>query len=231
MNANPTTRPRRQDHPHRPPRVAVVDDDTAMREGLTLLLPEVEVVATCRSVGQLLATVGDPRDVDVVLLDLHLNGGPTVDGPQGRRAVALLSDAGYPVLIYTNERRRVVLAACYLAGARGLVHKTEPMANVSAAIEEVRSGRTVVTPAVAGLLDTIAKAGHVPALTERQKEVLHGRARGETFPAIGRRLNISPRTAEEYMGDVIAKVAELLTARNAAELQQQLGLGPGDLLE
>ena len=212
-------------------RVAIVDDDTVLREGLPLLLPRSEVVTTCRNVPQLLAIAASGQAVDVVLLDLNLNGLRRPGEPHGRRGVEAVSSAGLSVLIYTSERRPAVLAGCFLAGASGIVHKTEPLEQLQAGVEAVHAGRTVVTTAVAGLLDTIARAGRIKGLTQRQAAVLQGRARGETYAAIGRRLFISARTAEEYMRDVIKKLRGLYDGATAAEIERELGLGPGDLME
>lgn len=195
------------------------------------MLPEVRFVLVCRNVHEFLTLGPKPVEVDVVLLDLNLNSGIASSGPHGRRAVQTIAQAGYRVLIYTGERRRAVLAGCYLAGAQGIVHKTESMGRLHEGIERVANGRTIVTPAVAGLLDAIAKAGRIRPLTQRQADVLAGRARGETYAAIGRRLHISPRTAEEYMHDVVEKFRGLLVTHTPAELEFELGLAPGDLME
>lgn len=212
-------------------RVAIVDDDTVLREGLPLLLPGSNVVAACRGVPQLLATAASGLAIDVAVLDLNLNGGGRPGEPHGRRGVQAASAAGMSVLIYTNERRPAVLAGCFLAGAAGIVHKTESIEQLQAGIEAVHDGRVVVTTAVAGLLDTIAKAGRIKGLTPRQLDVLRGRARGESYPAIGRRLFISARTAEEYMRDVIKKLQGVYNGATPADIERELGLGPGDLME
>ncbi len=94
-------------------RAAVVDDDTVMRQGLQLLMapygmqiqPFADVPALLRA----------QPDVDVVLLDLDLSRTGSGGVLQGRHAVA----AHWPVLIYTNQRRRLVLAACLAAPVHG----------------------------------------------------------------------------------------------------------------
>lgn len=229
----PNTRPDVSGSSPKALRVSLIDDDTALREGLPYVLPGVRFVGVCRNTHEFLTVGPQPGEVDVVLLDLNLNlnQGGLSNGPQGRRAVQVAAAAGYRILIYTGERRRAVLAGCYLAGARGIVHKTDSINRLYEGIERVAAGQTIVTPAVAGLLDTIAAAGRIRPLTQRQADVLAGRARGETYAAIGRRLHISPRTAEEYMQDVIVKFRGLLETHTPAELERQLGLAPGDLME
>jgi len=211
--------------------VASVDDDTLIREGVARLLTGLDVVATFARVEALL----DARPVvDVVLLDLSI---PTalaaspVDILQGVRGVAAVVGAGYRVLIYTNERRREVLAGCLAAGAHGVVHKSEPLPAIVEAAQAVAGRQIVITTALTGLAEVVQRRGRLAALSPRQLEVLHGRARGESFKSIGARLYIAPKTAEEYMSEVNRRFAEYLRDHSAADLERVLGVGPGDLLD
>lgn len=212
----------------RRPRVAVVDDDTLVREGVALRLPAVEVVVQAADLRSFQRAAVPPDGVDVVLLDLRLSG---PDGTvQGRAAVSELVGAGYRVLIYTNDRRPVVLAGCLAAGARGLVQKTEPIGALLAAIEIVAEGGHRIGTEIAGVAEILAHRGLLPSLPPRQVEVLQGRARGETFASIARRLHLSERTVESYMREVGLKFADYLTTHSPADLERELGLSPEDLL-
>ncbi|MFD0538369.1 hypothetical protein ACFQY7_36280 [Actinomadura luteofluorescens] len=115
-------------------RVAAIDDDTLIRDGLRVLVPGLDVVAAYRDVDGFLAV--RPR-VEVVLLDLTLTGTGTDPVLQGTGAVAALAADGWRVLVYTNERRRAVLVACLNAGARGVVHKAEPLPVLAGAAADV----------------------------------------------------------------------------------------------
>lgn len=241
-------------------RVAVVDDDTLIREGVALVLTDFDVVSATADVTSFLNSGLDPSMVDVVILDLRLSGplenalrvgagqheprgrdaepiraGERAEPPaavtlQGRAAVAALAGAGYPVLIYTNDRRPVVLAACLAAGARALVHKTESLQTLQTAVEAVAAGRLRMNAEVAGVAEVLLHRGRLPALPPRQVQVLQGRARGETFASIARRLNLSERTVESYMRDVTTKFSEYLSDHSAADLESDLGLASDDLL-
>lgn len=208
-------------------RVAVIDDDTIVREGLAALLPGIHVIATYERPERLLA---EHPELDVVILDLNLNGIGGAGMPHGASAVRVLSDAGYAVLIYTNENRRVVLAGCLAAGARGIVHKTETLDALGVAARAVTCGHVVITAALVGLAEIVERRGQLPSLSPRQRQVLAGRARGETFRRIARALGISEKVAHEYMGDVSTKFADYLRSHSAADLEHHLGIGDGDLL-
>lgn len=214
----------------RRPTVAVIDDDTVIREGLPLLLPGVEVVLTARHLDEFDARAPRAGVIDVVLLDLNLAGLGGGGRPHGRRAVEDLHGRGHRCLIFTNERRLLVLAGCLAAGARGLVHKAEPTGRLQEAVERVAAGGVVLSTAVTGLAEAVSRAGRLPALTERQRQVLGARARGEPFRDIADRLYITNRTAEEHMSAVAAKFADYLRTHSPADLERELGLAPGDLM-
>lgn len=208
-------------------RVACIDDDTLIREGITRLLHDVTVVGAFRSVEAFLA---ECPDADVVLLDLWLSG-PHQDrvGDQGLTAVRRVSAAGYRVLIYTNERRRHVLAACLGAGAHGIIHKSESLDALLTAVKRVDSGAVVTTTALAGLAEVLQRKDAMPGLTPRQLEVLRARARGLSYKAIGSAMFLSPKTVEEYMAEVNRKFADYLRDHSPADLERLLGVGQGDL--
>ena len=208
-------------------RIAVVDDDTIIREALVHLLPDLQVTMAVSSVEELLAA---RPETDVVLLDLVLTGTGRTGLRQGAAAVEAVAQAGYRVLIYTNERRREVLVGCMAAGARGVIHKAEPLAALAEAAAAVAAGHIVITQALVGLAELAERRGGLASLTARQREILSARARGETFRSIADRLFISKKTAEEHMAVVTAKFADFLRDHSAADLERELGLGPGDLL-
>lgn len=206
-------------------RVVVIDDDTIIRDGARVLLSQSEVIDCYANVEDFLAV---SPETDVVLLDLNLHGTgtPRMHGAAGVHAVA---KAGYRVLIYTNERRLMVLASCLGAGARGIVHKAEPIEAVQDAIDEVSRGGTVTTLALTGLAEAVREHGRMPRLTRRQREILEARARGESFRSIGRRFFISERTAQDHMNKVNEAFCEYLSNHSAADLERHLGIAAGDL--
>jgi DNA-binding NarL/FixJ family response regulator len=207
--------------------VAIIDDDTVIRQGLPLLLPELRDPLTYGDVETFLA---DQPVVDVVLQDLVLTGTGRGRPLQGVAAIRRTAP-DYRVLIYTNERRREALAGCLAAGARGVVHKAESLTALRNAITAVAQGEVVITPALVGLAEVVERRGSLPALTSRQQAILSARARGEPFHSIADRLFISKRTAEDHMDVVAKKFADYLRSHSPADLERLLALGPGDILD
>ncbi|WP_239330963.1 MULTISPECIES: response regulator transcription factor [unclassified Frankia] len=220
-------------------RIGVVDDEPVYRDSLPLLVPELNVVVAARTVEEFLALA--PRVLaarphagmlDAVLVDLDLSGSGGRPSPvHGRHAVAAVAAAGYRVLIYTGQRRPLVLAGCLGAGALGIVHKSERPARLVDAVDAIAAGRLVLTTAVTGLAEAVSRSGALPDLTERQREVLRARARGEPYSGIAQRLHIDRKTAEEHMSVVARKFRDYLREHSPADLERELGIGSGDLME
>lgn len=211
-------------------RIVSVDDDTFIREAAGHLLEDVEVVGQYPRVEHLLQA---KPSADVVLLDLHLRG-PDEDPRATRHGLAGVRaavEAGYQTLIYTNERRREVLAVCLVAGAAGVVNKTAPTATLRKALDAVASGGSVVPTSLVGLVEAFSADGSLGQLPPRQTEVLRARARGEQFKSIARRLEIDERTVEHHMYEVTRRFRDYLRSHSVADLEHRLGLGKGDLLD
>ena len=209
------------------PRVVLVDDIAALRAALPVLLPDLDFVAVHADAGSFLAT---RPDADLVLLDLKLANASQPDAAQGLELVQLVVAAGYRVCLYSQEERRFVLAACVAAGARGLVSKSDPVDVVAATIERVLAGEVVLPDGLAGLAEALVRRGNLRLLSPRQRELLAGRARGKTYAEIASELYLSESTLRGYWADLSAVVAEHLQSTSAADVEQALGLAPGDLL-
>jgi len=214
------------------PRVAVVDDASQTRETFQVAYTALDVVGAYPSVEALL---GAMPSVDVVVLDLMLS--PTLNEPglQGPRAIAQLVAHPYRVCLYTDERRLLVLAQCFAAGASGLVRKSDRLADNQAAFLRVAAGQMVVPSSMVELAELLRRRSQLPELTPRQTEVLNARARGEAWDGLARRLGISARSAQDRLDAVMGKMVWFLQQAgldpyaSAADVERALGLAPGDL--
>lgn len=201
-------------------RLAVVDANTAVRSALPLILPTFTFsggYATCTD-----ALAAHP-DVDVLVLDANAGD----DGPAARRAVesvAVCTAAGYPVCVYTMDRRPYFLAGCLGAGARGLVLKSDPLDALDRCLRQIARGGTAVSDGIELPTGTTRDGA---SLTPRQQQVLAGRARGESFHKIARRMDISERTAQQHWTAVARRFSEFLLSHSPADLERSLGLDPG----
>lgn len=210
------------------PTAILVEDATAIRLGLPALLPDITFTAAFARVEEALR---DRPSADVVVLDLHLANGGQQDAAQGVAAVADLVAAGYRVCLYTQEERRFVLAACMAAGARGLIRKSAPLPEAAEAIAQVAAGRVVIPQALIALTELLVRRGSLTILSPRQRQVLAGRARGQTYTELSRTMHLSESTLRGYWHDLTAIVADHLQQTAPADIERCLGLAPGDLLD
>lgn len=211
------------------PTVAVVDDASLIRDSLGLLMAGLDVVLAAATVEDLLRA--SPA-VDLVLLDLHLVNLEQQPGVrQGIAAIRALTAHGYRVCVYSQEERRFVLAACIAAGASGTVSKVLPTDQAQRMFLEVAAGGTVVPQSVVGILEVLVRRDCITVLSERQRQILHGRARGLTYAQVAKQLYVSESTLRGYWQDLTRSLSESLRSLTAAEIERALGLAPGDLLE
>src|ERR1700683_3661003 len=114
--------------------VAMVDDHPIILESAASWIradeSDIRIVATAATVAALLA--GPGRQADVVLLDLDLGDGTTVDGN-----VAAILAAGPAVLVLSASDRPTAIRTAMRAGARGYVLKNEQADRIRSAISEV----------------------------------------------------------------------------------------------
>ena len=210
------------------PTAILVEDTTAIRLGLPDLLPGITFVATYTRIEDALR---ERPAADVAVLDLHLANSRQQDAVQGVAAVCDLVAAGYQVCLYTQEERRFVLAACLAAGARGLVGKSAPLPEAAATIAEVAAGRVVIPQSLIALSELLVRRGSLTILSPRQRQVLAGRARGQSYAEMSRTMHASETTLRGYWHELTAIVAEHLRHTSPADIERSLGLMPGDLLD
>jgi DNA-binding NarL/FixJ family response regulator len=184
-------------------RVAVIEDHPLYREALLQVLADtgrIDVVAAAGSVEQFLAD--DPPEELVVVLDLHL------PGRSGPNAIYHLTTLGHRVLVVSAGDERDEVMAALSAGARGYVPKSADAAEIGRAIESVAQGGNYVSPGLAAKLLSTGPAveqAHLPALSEREREVLALLAAGERDHDIAEELGISVRTVRSHLDRIREK--------------------------
>jgi DNA-binding NarL/FixJ family response regulator len=171
-----------------PIRVAIVDDHTVVREGTAALLADeagLLVVGTAASLEET-APLLDPRQVDVLLLDIRLgsDSGLSLLGaraePRCLPAIVVLTAYDYPQYA----------AAALRLGASGFVLKTAPMAELVDAIRRAASG---------GLAFGVRPGQPSPALTPRERQVVGLVVEGRSNDEIGSVLGIASKTVEAHL--------------------------------
>ncbi len=183
--------------------IAAVDDHPIILDSVAswVLAAEgdIRVVGTATTVDGLLA--GPGRRADVVLLDLDLGDGTTVE-----RNVAAILEAGPAVLVLSASDKPLAVRAAMRAGALGYVLKDEQTRQIRAAIREVAAGRDWISPRLAYIFATDDAADR-PALSPQERRALQLYATGMPLKSVARKMTISDETVKQYLGRVRGKYA------------------------
>ena len=182
-----------------PVRVAAVDDDRLLLDGLTSCLADrqdVVLVAVTGTVDELLALDEGP---DVVMLDLQLK-----DGSDPVDNVARLVAAGGRVMVVSSHTDREYVIATTSAGADGYVTKNHDVSALIEAICEVAAGGMAYSPELAYCWAR-DKRPERPKLSEQEERVLVAYASGATLDAAARAAGIKVGTAKVYLDRIKAK--------------------------
>jgi DNA-binding NarL/FixJ family response regulator len=198
----------------------VADDHPAMVEAVSDVLGEngLSVIGRARDGDEALAKI-EARQPDVALVDVRM---PRMGGIDVARKASSTAP-GTAVILYTAYGDRALLMEALDAGARGFVLKEAPLADLARAIELVARGGTYVDPVLAGYLASAQTTDKLPALTQREREVLRLLADGLSNEEIGKRLFISPETVRTHVRKAMGKLdADTRTQAVATALRQSL---------
>jgi DNA-binding NarL/FixJ family response regulator len=204
-------------------RVVVADDQTAVREGLVVLLDlldDVEVVGAAAD-GEAAVRLVDEHGADVVLMDLRM---PRLDGVAATRQIRTDHPATQVVVLTTYAEDGDILSALG-AGALGYLTKDAGRAQIAQAIRAAAAGQAVLDPAVQQRLLAAASGGSAGSgssvsgssvsgpstgtapdgLTPREVEVLRLIADGLSNREIASRLFLSEATVKSHINRLFAK--------------------------
>jgi two-component system, NarL family, response regulator NreC len=177
--------------------VALADDHAVVRSGLRMLLESESDLAVVAEIGELdeLAALVDEAAPDVLLLDVHMRGGSSLE------LIPVLA-ARTRVLVLTMQDDPGYARSAMRAGARGYVLKEAEESDLLQAVRTVAAGGTYLDPALGGRL----LAAPETALTKREREVLRLIALGHTNAAMAELLYLSVRTVETHRANIHRKL-------------------------
>ncbi|HXE58681.1 MAG TPA: response regulator transcription factor [Gemmatimonadales bacterium] len=213
-----------------PIRVLVADDHALVREGIRHVLTGAqgfEVVGEAGT-GSEVVTLAAACLPDVILLDISMPGGSGLEVAGELRRVA----PGAKVLMLSMHDHAEYVLDSVRAGAHGYLRKDTAPAELRNAIRAVHRGEAFFSPAVALRLTAAVRGeetrderppGKLDLLTNRERDVLLGIARGETNKEIAARLGISPRTVETHRESLMRKL-EIRTVAGLTRFVVEQGL-------
>ncbi|HEX7737073.1 MAG TPA: response regulator transcription factor [Ktedonobacteraceae bacterium] len=196
-------------------RVVIADDHPIFRQGLRItfeaVAEEFELIGEAVDGASALRLV-EEQQPDVVLLDVRM---PGIDGLEALERIR----ANWPrisVVILTTYNDEELVLRGLQAGACGYLLKDCDLETLLNAIRTAARGDTLLQ---AGTIERLLLAlPRTPAaaqssrqsspfeLTEREREVLAGVARGERNKEIAARLGLTRRTIDTYLSNIFTKL-------------------------
>jgi len=203
-------------------RCLVVDDHTVVRQGLDLLLGDIddlEIVGQVANGEEALDAVAS-LDPEVVLMDVRL---PGIDGVSAVKRIHETAP-GVKFVMFSAYGDKRLLSDAIAAGARGYVMKGSPPEDLLRAIRTVADGRAFVDPSLSPtLLMTDNGDGGEQPLSEREREILQLLAEGYHTEEVARRIGLSVETVKSDTKRVISKLqADTRTHAVAIALRQAI---------
>jgi DNA-binding NarL/FixJ family response regulator len=199
--------------------LAVVDDDPMVRAALGMMLggsSGISVVAEASDGEEALRVVPD-SGADVVLMDIRM---PVRDGLSATEEL-LCSHPHLKIIVLTTFDTDDMVLRALRTGAAGFLLKDTQPARLVEAIRNVAAGQPMLSPSVTAQLiaavtrDDAGKATHERAraartalaeLTERERDVAEGVARGLSNAEVAAELFMGVPTVKTHVGRIFAKL-------------------------
>jgi NarL family two-component system response regulator YdfI len=216
-----------------PLNLLIVDDHQLVRWGIRTFLatqPDISVLGEAASGEEALQLTAELQP-QVVLMDLRM---PGMGGVEAIRQI----HQRWPqmaVVVLTTYNEDDLMIQGLQAGACGYLLKDCSLETLVQAIRAAARGEMLVPPEVMARILARAAQAVAPArsastrgpldLTEREREVLAGVARGERSKEIALRLGISERTVGSYLNNVFTKLG-VDSRASAVAVAMERGLLP-----
>jgi DNA-binding NarL/FixJ family response regulator len=192
-------------------RVAIAEDSTLFRRGLTALLTAagVDVLYEAGDGEELLAFIGLEQP-DVAILDIRMPPTFTDEGLRtAERLTAGHPDIGILVLSTYNETSSAIRLLQNRHSGVGylLKDRVDDIDTLLDALQRISVGQSAVDPdIVTRLVAHQTQTLTLATLSEREREVLTHMGQGRSNAGIGHVLHMSPRTVEAHVANVFTKL-------------------------
>jgi DNA-binding NarL/FixJ family response regulator len=195
-------------------RVMLVDDQSMIRAGLRMILESTDDLTVVAEAGDGETALVQARAArpDVILMDVQM---PILDGIEATRRILGL-ELRTRIIVLTTFERDDYLFGALAAGASGFLLKNSPPEDLLRAVRTIASGDALLDPAVTRrVIERVAIGGGtaidgssaLDQLSDREREVFLGLARGKSNAQIATELYLGEATVKTHVSNVLAKLA------------------------
>jgi DNA-binding NarL/FixJ family response regulator len=191
--------------------ILIADDQLLLRAGFRKLLDaegDLRVIGDAAD-GQQAVRLVERLRPNLVLMDIRM---PVLDGIEATRQITERSGDTAVLILTTYDLDEYVFAALE-AGASGFLLKDCPPDDLIAGIRVVARGDALIAPAVTRrlIVEFTARAARVgrralPPITDREREVLVGVARGLSNTELAAEMHIGEATVKSHVSNLLTKL-------------------------
>lgn len=207
--------------------ILLVDDHALFREGVALLLKELDSAVQVRhasNMAEALAVLEQDAGIELILLDFLL------PGEHGLQALKTLRQRhpAVPLVMLSSQEDQVTVLRSIQLGAMGFIPKSASSSQMFEALRTVLAHGIYVPPLSLAyvVLPALKPPRASPAelgLTPRQTQVLWLVLEGKSMKHIARELNLSPNTVKTHVSAVLRALG-VTTRTQAIVAASRMGL-------
>jgi len=192
-------------------KILVCDDHALFREGLRLVLAEIDAEAEILEASEgeeALSIVANDDDIDLLLLDLNM---PGMDGWISLRQLRSRYPA-IPVAIVSASEAPGDVKSALASGAAGFIPKSSKSTELVTAVRSVLDGEIYVPQSLPAAAPKPGAPGdRLDALSDREREIIALLSKGRTSGQIADELDLS----EEEVASRVASALGTLDIKSA----------------
>jgi len=191
-------------------RLLIADDQSLVRAGFRKLLDGEDGLEVVGDAADGVEAIAESKRLrpDVVLMDIRM---PRLDGIEATRRIVADQSATAVLILTTYDLDEYVFQALQ-AGASGFLLKDSPPDDLIAAVRVVARGDALLAPSITRRLiaEFTTRNGRpaepLPDISDREREVLTGVARGLNNTELAQTLFIGEATVKTHVSNLLAKL-------------------------